>query len=188
MNKYAFAKFCLVAVFVVGCGKSGIDEDHVDFSSEGAQTVRERVCSQDWETATRKGSGAEAHNASLLWSVSPYQVLVPKTGEGYVQVNVDAPHYDWLLYTTSDVTLSALDGPELKLNGPVKECPEMGLIEYGAHHQEVSQWAVRMGGEKFSRARFYAGLAATDHSDPDEAGHAGHDLSGDENAPDHGGH
>ena len=25
MNKYAFAKFCLVAVFVVGCGKSGIE-------------------------------------------------------------------------------------------------------------------------------------------------------------------
>jgi len=186
MRTYRFTIACLGAAFIVGCG--GSDEGPVDFGSEGAELVRQRVCSQDWETAARKGTGAETYNASTVWSVSPYQLLVPSTGEGFVSLNVDAPHYDWLLYTTSDVRLTALDGPDLAFNGSVRECPELDLVEYGVHHQELVSWLVRVDGAALARAKFYAGLAATPHSDPDEAGHAGHDLSGDGEAPDHGGH
>lgn len=185
MRKIGFTFVCLAAGFVVGCADT---EGPVNFESEGAEVVRQRVCAQDWDAAARKGAAAETFNASTLWSVSPYQVLVPSTGAGFTKLNVDAPHYDWLLYTTSDVRLANIDGPQLAYNGPVRECPELDLVEYGAHHPELTAWMLRIDGDRLSRARFYAGLAATDHSDPDQAGHAGHDLSGDENAPDHAGH
>ena len=73
--------------------------------------------------------------------MSPYQVLIPSSGTGHVKVNVDAPHYDWLVYTTEDVALEQLDGPELEYNGLVEECPELGLVEYGAHHPERMPWS-----------------------------------------------
>jgi hypothetical protein len=171
-----------------GCQAQGFEEGPVDFDSDGAKAVRERACGQDWVLAARKGAAAETHNASMIWSVSPYQVLVPRTGTGYVNINVDAPHYDWLVYTTSDVDIEALAGPELEYGGPVEECPELDLLQYGAHHIDLNAWEMRLDAEEGSRARIYVGLAATDHSDPNAAGHAGHDLSGDEHAPGHGGH
>ncbi len=174
----------------VGCGESaeGPLEGPVDFTSHGAHLVRQAACAQDYENGARKGAGAEDYNASTLWSVSPYLVLVPSEGEGYVNVNVDAPHYDWLVYTTSDVDIESMDGPDLEYGGPVTECPELDLVEYGAHHEELTNWQLRMRAEPMSRAHFYAGLAATEHSDPEKAGHAGHDLTGDSDAPDHGVH
>jgi hypothetical protein len=187
-RKYRFTSLCLLVGLTLACESQEFREGPVDFDSEGAQTVRHRVCAQDWESAARKGSAAETYNATTIWSVSPYQIMLPGTGAGFFKVNVDAPHYDWLLYTTSDVELSSLEAAALEYNGPVKECPEQGLIEYGVHHTGLMDWPLRVDGNEFSRVRFYAGLAATDHSDPDAAGHAGHDLSGDENAPNHGGH
>jgi hypothetical protein len=185
MRKNGFASLGLLAGLLIGCGG---EEGPVDFDSEAARVVREQACSQDWSTAARKGAGAETYNASTLWSVSPYQVLVPSTGVGFVRLNVDTPHYDWLLYTTADVQLDNLDGPALESNGPVAACPELGLVEYGAHQHALMSWSLQMGGEPLSRARFYAGVAGTDHSDPDEADHAGHDVSDDSDAPAHGDH
>jgi hypothetical protein len=185
MRTHGFVSLGLLAGLLVGCGG---EEGPVDFGSEAAQDVRERACSQDWSTAARKGAGAETYNASTLWSTSPYQVLVPSAGVGFVQLNVDTPHYDWLLYTTADVQLESLGGPALESNGPVAMCPELGLTEYGAHHHALISWPLRMDGEPLSRGRFYAGIAATDHSDPDEADHVAHDESDESDGPDHDDH
>jgi len=186
VHTVALAGFMMLGGSFLACGESGLEEGPVDFDSAGARVVRLRACSQEWEASARKGAGAEAFNASTLWSVSPYQVLVPATGTGYVKLNIDAPHYDWLVYLPSSVDLESVDGPELEYGGPVEECPELGLTEYGVHHTRLRSWLLEVKGAGTSRVRFYAGLAATDHSDPHDAGHAGHDLSGDENAPDHG--
>lgn len=175
---------------LVACqeGDNMPSETHVDFASTGAAAARAAACSQDYDTAARKGAGAEDYNATTLWSVSPYLVLVPSTGEGHVVLNVDAKHYDWLLYTTSDVELESAGGPDIVFNGPVQECPEFGLMEYGVHHTDHATWPLLLRADGLSRVHFYAGLAATPHSDPTEAGHAGHNLDGDSGVPDHGDH
>lgn len=189
MQRQQHAVFvALLLAATAGCGEEeGFVEGPVDFQSAGAQSVRHKVCGQDWDNAARKGAGAEDYNASTLWSVSPYQVLVPSTGEGHVLLNVDAPHFDWLIYTAAETDLEVLDGPEVVFNGPVEECPELGLVEYGVHHPELTSWPLVLAAEPMSRAQFYAGLATTDHSDLSKAGHAGHDLTGDADAPGHGG-
>lgn len=158
-----------------GCGED------ISTASEGtppdpvrAASVRQTLCAQNWDTAARKGSGAEPENASLLWSVSPYHLLVPSTGEGYTRLNIDAPHYDWLIYTTADVDIASIGGPSVKFSGPVEECPELNLVEYYAHHEVRAEWHLRLRGEAMSRALFYAGLVETEHSDPNDAGHASH--------------
>jgi hypothetical protein len=192
MNSTRFFGLALVSLALVACQKDEVVdvpvEGPVDFSSSGAAAAREAACTQNYDAGARKGAGAEEFNASMLWSVSPYLVLVPKTGEGYVTVNVDAPHYDWLLYTTSDVKIESQSGPAITFNGAVEECPDLDLVEYGLHHPALNSWSLLLRGEALSRAHFYAGLAATDHSDPNQAGHAGHRLDGDGNVPDHGDH
>lgn len=179
LNTYGFISLGLVAGLAACDAQHQFREGPVDFDSPGAKTVRQRACAQDWTNSARKGAGAETHNASLVWSVSPYQLLIPSTGTGFTKLNVDAPHYDWLVYLPADYRVEALDGPALEYSGPVEECPDQNLVEYGAHHTGLNSWMLRIDGERLSRARFYAGLAATDHSDPEDAGHAGHDLDGD---------
>ncbi|MDH5673143.1 MAG: hypothetical protein OEZ06_13390 [Myxococcales bacterium] len=153
--------------------------EQVDFDSPQVAALRQTSCSQDFEAATRIGAAAAPENASGLWSVSPYQVLLPQSGEGYVMVHIDAPHFDWLLYTSASATLESLDEPALEFGGDVEVCGEPALVEYGLHPPEPSGWPLRIVGEPGTRVLFYAGLAQTDHSDPSQAGHAGHDLSGD---------
>jgi hypothetical protein len=187
-NKKALSLIMLSASFALACEQEAFVEGPVNFESEGAQQVRLRACQQDWDIGARKGSAEETQNATLLWSVSPYQILVPKTGRGFAKLNIDAPHYDWLVYTTSDVQLDAIDGPPLTYNGPVEECPELDLVEYGAHQEDRRYWMMQLDAQNSTHVKFYSGLAATDHSDPEEAGHAGHLLDGDEHAPGHGGH
>lgn len=154
----------------------------VDFDSVGAGDVRASACAQTFENPARIGAGAELLTAPNLWSVSPYLVLIPASGEGYVSLNIDALHFDWLLYTTSDVTIEGLDGPLLESGGTVAQCPGQDLVEYGGHHHEIIDWPLRLRGEPGSRAKFFAALSGTEHSDPDAAGHAGHNLSGDPDA------
>ena len=123
-----------------------------------------------------------------LWSVSPYLILIPSTGVGHVNINIDAAHFDWLIYTTSNVDITTITGPQWVYNGPVQECPERGLVEYGVHHSEAILHAVALRAAPLSRVFFYAGLAPTDHSDLNSAGHAGHTLTGDGQVPSHSGH
>jgi hypothetical protein len=171
-----------------GRGVEGPIEGPVDFNSPAAAVVREAACAASYDTGARKGAAAEAVNASTLWSVSPYMVLVPSAGEGHVRLNVDAPHFDWLLYTTSDFAIDNIDGPDIEFNGAVKECPELDLVEYGVHHPELTSWSLVLEGEGLARAHFYAGLAPTEHSDLSQAGHAGHSLNGEAHVPNHGDH
>ena len=167
--------FVCIFACIFGCGEDlPQSQERSAPDHDESERVRQAVCDQDWETAARKGSGAEIENASLLWSVSPYHLLVPSTGEGDTKLNIDAPHYDWLIYTTADVELESVDAPSLTLNGPLERCPELQLVEYYAHHETRSEWHLRLRGAGMSRALFYAGLVRTDHSDPSDAGHASH--------------
>jgi len=154
----------------------------VDFSSAGVAAARASACAQTFDNPTRVGAAAEVGNAPNLWSVSPYLILIPAGGEGFVSLNIDAVHFDWLVYTTSDVTIEGLGGPPLELGGAVAECPAQDLVEYGGHHHEIIGWPLKLNGQAGSRAQVFAALSGTEHSDPDAAGHAGHNLSGDVDA------
>ena len=160
-----------------GCGEERAQpQGRANPNPDQSERVRQMVCEQNWSEAARKGSGAEIENASILWSVSPYHLLVPSTGEGYTRLNIDAPHYDWLIYTTADVELESVDKPALIFNGPLERCPELQLVEYYVHHEVRTEWHLRLRGAAMSRALFYAGLVETEHSDPEDAGHAAHLL------------
>lgn len=175
-------------IILTGCGEeeSGLSGSSATSPDpEKVALIRQAACAQDWDNAARKGSGAEMQNASLLWSVSPYHLLVPATGTGYTRLNIDTPHYDWLIYTTATMSLESLAEPSIRFNGPVEDCPDLNLVEYYVHHEVRTEWYLQLTGEPMSRALFYAGLLETDHSDPNDAGHASHLFNPHETTEEH---
>jgi len=172
----------LLALVASGCDHGSAHHPEipvVDFRSEGATVARLEACGAEFGSGAHVGSALDRSSAPTLWSVSPYMVLLPADGVGHVTLNVDAPHFDWLLFTDADVLLESLEGPEATSNGILDGCAEPRLAEYGAHHHERIYWPLRLTGEPGTRVHLYAALSATPHSDPSLAGHAGHDDGAD---------
>lgn len=171
--------------FSAGCDGSEAMTS-VDFASEDVQKARTLACRAHFEAPARVGAAAQPENAGALWAVSPYLVLIPASGVGYVGVHVDAEHFDWLVYTDA-ADLATESGPKLTYGGPLHHCADKGLREWGTHHVEPSTWLLRVEGEPGSRVRVYVALSATEKSDWADAGHAGHVL-GEAAGDAHGGH
>ena len=177
----------LVATFALtaGCDGENGDERPPGPLDEHA----ELACSVAGAASTHLSAAsteAEASNAALTASETPYHVTLPATGQGYLVIRTEEEHVDLALFSSERGVFVSLQGTPLGESRPNGHCASTLLEDYRLHIHQVDDFLLTVSEDAPRELTLVLLRTGAGHPEADGGHH--HDDDGGHHHRDDGGH